>query len=418
MTDHYGAYRLNFEQQQKRAKELLKAARAGEPGAIARFRGTPPILAEAQYLIARELRFDSWAALKRHTVAMTQAREAMNASTPDADLRTLHVRCGSDLQEPLKEAGFHGDFYEHSYPYLLGPVREGPDCLPQRARFIIDTYSELFQPPLDYAGQLQALEEQEHALRDSAAYERVVIWSEHDCYDQLTLIRLLGHYATHRRPAHLELINLSDFPGAKRFIGLGELPPEALRMLWATRRPAAPPQLQLGLNAWRALVNPDPRPLAVIMRGATPALPLLAGALHRHLRELPSAVTGLSLTEELALSVLAEGPDNLIRLIGRLLFVADPLPGQGDWNACHRVLAMQTANAPVFTRSPGVDREGKARPPWTDVLAITELGRSVLNGAPDFRTLQPAARWVGGVEVAAGNADWRWDERIRDAVRR
>jgi len=115
---------------------------------------------------------------------------------------------------------------------------------------------------------------------------------------------------------------------------------------------------------------------------------------------------------------LAEGPDNLIRLIGRLLFVADPLPGQGDWNACHRVLAMQTANAPVFTRSPGVDREGKARPPWTDVLAITELGRSVLNGAPDFRTLQPAARWVGGVEVAAGNADWRWDERIRDAVRR
>ena len=45
-------------------------------------------------------------------------------------------------------------------------------------------------------------------LHDSADYERVVIWSEFDCYDQLVLVRLLGHYATHRRPPRLELINI------------------------------------------------------------------------------------------------------------------------------------------------------------------------------------------------------------------
>jgi hypothetical protein len=67
MADTLGSYpqfRLNFEQQGKRAKELLKAARAGETEALARFRSRP-MLAEAQYLIARELRFDDWAALKR-----------------------------------------------------------------------------------------------------------------------------------------------------------------------------------------------------------------------------------------------------------------------------------------------------------------------------------------------------------------
>jgi hypothetical protein len=32
-----------------------------------------------------------------------------------------------------------------------------------------------------------------------------------------------------------------------------------------------------------ALVNPDPRPLAAIMRSSTPELPLLAKALHRQL---------------------------------------------------------------------------------------------------------------------------------------
>ena len=69
----YSQYRLNFEQQGKRAKELLKAARAGDPDALARFK-SPPRLAEAQDLIAKELRFDSWAALKRHIAAMTFAR--------------------------------------------------------------------------------------------------------------------------------------------------------------------------------------------------------------------------------------------------------------------------------------------------------------------------------------------------------
>ena len=54
----YSQYRLNFEQQGKRAKELLKAARAGDSEALARFK-SPPKLAEAQYLIAKELRFES-----------------------------------------------------------------------------------------------------------------------------------------------------------------------------------------------------------------------------------------------------------------------------------------------------------------------------------------------------------------------
>lgn len=415
-------FRLDFGQQQKRAKELLKAARAGDPAAAARFKGAMPRLAEAQFLIARELRFNSWAALKRHIADMTLAHGAMSASVPDADLRTLHIRCGDDLKEPLQMAGFRGDFYCHAYPYLIGPVREGPDCLEQRARFIVERYADMFDPPRDrldpetIRGQLEKLEDGERVLHESADYERVVIWSEYDCYDQLTLLRLLGHYATHRRPSHLELINIDDFPGARRFIGLGELPPEALRLLWATRKPASAAQLQLGLDAWRGLAHSDPRPLAAIMRSHTPALPLLAPALHRHLRELPSRINGLSLTEELALTLLEKEPHSLDKIFWTMQYSTDPLPGQGDWNVRGRLLDLERANARVYTRSPGVDQQGRARPPWTDVFAIAELGRSVLHGEVDFRSLDPPPRWVGGVEVAAGSVDWRWDERQRDAI--
>jgi hypothetical protein len=174
--------------------------------------------------------------------------------------------------------------------------------------------------------------------------------------------------------------------------------------------------LKLGLDAWRALVNPDPRELAAIMRSGTPALPLLANALHRHLRELPSSVNGLSFTEEMALQLLAEDEMNLIHLCGDMTYARDPLPGQGDLQIRDRVLNMEGASARAYERRPGVGRQGESRPPWTDVLTITDLGRAVLRGEVDFLSLRPPSRWVGGVEIGAGFPDWRWSEEMRNAV--
>lgn len=428
----YRDFRLNLGQQRKRAKELLKAARAGDQRALARIRAfgskgsdAPQLkLAEAQHAVARELRFESWVELKQHVDAMTRAREAIEseaASTahtaPDADRRTLHVRCGSDIREALKHAGFEGDFYEHSYPYLIGPVREGAGSLEQRASFIVGDCGD-DNPVLTYDNVLEDLRAAEQRLYDSANYDRVVIWSERDCYDQLVLVRLLGHYAVHRRPPCLELINLAEFPGAIRFLGLGQLPPEALRMLWPTRIRAGGPELETGLDAWRALASSDPRALAAIVRAGSPALPLLGPALHRHLQELPSATNGLSLTQEMALGLLAEQEMSLNMVFADLTYEVDPLPGQGDSQIASRVLAMEQTGAPLIARRPGTDRLGRSRSPWTDVLTITETGRAVLGGEIDYLSLTPPSRCVGGVEVGGENPDWRWDEAARDVALR
>lgn len=429
MSDWLGTYpyfRLNLEQQQKRAKDLLRAARGGDASALTRFSSHPPKLAESQYLIARELRFENWAELKHHITAMTRERERIEhhaAATAqpfdfalDGDVRTLHIRCGRDLQDPLQRAGFRGDFYEHSYPYLISPVREGPGCLEQRARFLVDSYGDDREPRLEYEAVLHGLARDEQRLRDSSDYERVVIWSEGDCYDQLVQLRLLGHYAADRSPARLELINVKDFPGGLRFIGLGQLPPEALRLLWEQRRPATTAQLSIGLAGWKGLASDDPRALAAIMRSGTPDLPLLAPALHRHLRELPSLENGLGFTQQMALTMLAEQPRSLNRMFGRMNYFVDPLPGQGDSQMRDRVLPMEQARERLFTREPGLDREGRSRPPWTDVLTITGMGRAVLAGEVDFQSLAPPARWVGGVRVSVEDPDWRWDESRGEAV--
>jgi len=426
----YPHFRLNLEQQRKRAKELLAAARAGDAAALGRLVAAGAIasataelnLAAAQFAIARELRFESWAGLKTHVTAMTRERAALvpredagNEAALDADRRTLHVRCGSDIEGALREAGLRGDFYEHSYPYLIGPVREGPGALEQRAEFIVASYDS-DERPLVYADVLAALELGERQLHDSAGYDRVVIWSEHDCYDQLVEIRLLGHYATNPRPPELELINLGEFPGATRFIGLGQLPPEALRLLWRTRTRVEARHLQLGLDAWRALASPDPRTLAAIARSGTPALPLLGPALRRHLAELPATGNGLSFTQQLALGLIAREPSTLSGVFVELNSRLDPLPGQGDLQVRDRVLAMEQAREPLIERSPGTDRSGSSRPPWTDRLTITAAGRAVLDGAVDYMSLAPPSRWVGGVEVGGNNPDWRWDPRLQKVI--
>jgi hypothetical protein len=189
-------------------------------------------------------------------------------------------------------------------------------------------------------------------------------------------------------------------------------------MLWIKRERVTAAMLQLGLEAWRALINPDPRGLAEIMRTGTPALPMLAPALHRHLRELPSIVNGLSFTEEMALQLLSEKALNLAEIDGQLTYERDPLPGQGDLQVRQRVLNMEGASVRVFERQPGVSRNGEARPPWTDRLTITDLGRAVLRGEVDFLSLRPPLRWVGGVQVGPGQPDWRWNEPGRAAERR
>ncbi len=58
---------IDIEQARRRAKELLRAARAGDAEVLARFRDDrPPRLADAQRAVAAELGFDSWPALVAH----------------------------------------------------------------------------------------------------------------------------------------------------------------------------------------------------------------------------------------------------------------------------------------------------------------------------------------------------------------
>lgn len=420
------AFSLNLEQQRKRAKDLLREIRAGNPEALQRLicasssTTTRPTaetakLVDAQFTIARELRFENWPKLKAHIRQMDRQRLAIaqQSPAPDAGIKTLHLRCGSDIRDMLTVAGFSGDFLEHNNPYCQGPVTNTSDYYEKRARFVFDAFSEW--KPMTLQGAAEDFRRNDdEVVRAADDYERVVLWAEHDTYDQFMVIRVLALYATGRKPKTLELIGLNEFPGAIRFLGLGQLPAEALRMLWASRRPVTAEMLQLASRAWDALRIEDPRPFARIARMQTAALPDLPGAVLRHVQELPSLVNGLSLTEHLVLQVLSEEDTCAIRHIFQLLNLMgrDPLPYMGDAGLAHAIRCMETVSEPVFVRRRATRDEHELN----HQLTITDAGRAVLTGQRDWLSFNPPERWVGGVRIEPGKPAWRWSERTREIV--
>ena len=410
--------RLNLEQQKKRAKELRDGVRAGDGDAIARMmRHHPaaggvaaaevprrfPRLADAQLAIARELGLPSWPRLKAHIEGLERARRAIadKHAPPDAEAPTLHVRCGSDIQASLSDAGYIGEFLELSDPLVIGPLPAGDDFVRVRSRFIGDVFGlDAADVEADYRRKLARLD----AVARAPAH-RIVLWFEHDSYDQLILARVLAALAAAppRRRAAVELICIDAFPAVQPFIGLGQLDAIALRLLWESRTRVTPAQLRLGVAAWNALRAPDPSPLFAIAAGGTPELPVMARALNRHLQELPWTGDGLSLTQRLVLQVLASGPRG-----GRPLFAAvqalDPLPYLGD-SILYAILAdMARAATPPFTS----DGDARDLDDWAArTLTINDAGRALLDGERDWRTCGPRERWVGGVRVIPSSSA-RW----------
>lgn len=409
---------LSIQQQKKQAKELRNALRTGSRAALVRFRRHHPkadglkpeaigerlgALADAQLVIARELGLPSWPKLIHHIERMDAARRAIadRAPAPDGARKTLHVRCGSDIQTALQDAGFAGDFQEYSDPLCQGPVIDGPEYFERRADFIAKHYD---LPDRDRAQVHTNLIEQHDRLKAAAAYTEIVLWFEHDPYDQLLLARVLDILDTHAPETRTSIVSLDRFPSIDRFIGLGNLSPTALRRIFEDRQPVTRAMYTAGRSIWKALCAPSPMPLHKIATAAElPGLPYMAAALLRHLAELPGLVDGLSLTERLTLDILRGGQLSGNQLFRKLLLEREPLSFLGDTMFWYMLAGLCDAKEPAIEIIAG-DRSAPAQA----IYRMTERGVALLAGQSNFSDCGPLERWVGGVQCFSG-PNWRWD---------
>ncbi len=309
----------------------------------------------------------------------------------------LHIRCGTDLAQPLQAAGIVGDYLAWVDPVCDGPTPEGlteDSYRATRARFIADRYGEIL------AAVLGQLIDQDRQLARADDYAEVVIWVEHDLFDQSILMRLLAWFAEHPHRG-LSLVQADDF--------LGRQTGAALARMFAARRKVSIAELKLAGYLWELWCAPDPRPLdalATILddperRPEGVALPHLSAAIRRHLANLPGVRDGLSMTERLALRAVADGAETAPAIFASLC-LQEPAAWLGDLMFFPVLGDLSRAPFNLLDQADGRYR-------------LTPLGGAVVMGKLDAVQFGSRPRWVGGCGLETP-PQFRWDEQEERVV--
>ncbi len=349
----------------------------------------------------------------RSLAALSGARVGPRRAALDGDRPTLHIRCGSDIVEALAAAGFQGDVLEVTDPLIQGPVPETRSArhhTATRAAFIAAAYG------LSASEARARMAAEAAGLRAAARYDRVVLWFEHDAYDQLILARVLDALHGWRDlPARGALVLYDparDGAAVGRVRGLGELSPERLRLLWGRRRAVTAILTAQGRRVWTALRRPDPRSLALLARGPVPGLPTMPIALTRWLQDLPWVGDGLGRTERDILRTLAEhGGTARTGALFAAYQTDDPLPTLGDAMFVHVIVGLTRGPTAAVAR---VDAAGG--PERAAMWSLTETGHRLLAGHADWAALGGLDRWMGGTHLVSPRPAWRWDLRAGGLV--
>jgi hypothetical protein len=199
----------------------------------------------------------------------------------------LHVTNGDSVVRTLHATSIEGD-----YMSWLDVLHEGPlddvsadELRKLRARFLA---AHGWGSAEEIAADLRRRDE---VLDDAVREGRpIVLWFEHDLFDQLQLIQILSRLGD-TRPGQIRLVQADVY--------LGNLDAAALARLEPANVP--PETIELGRDAWLAVCREE---IEAFLERDTSALPYLAAALRRLLEERHEP----SRTKRQILGALAAGP--------------------------------------------------------------------------------------------------------------
>jgi hypothetical protein len=350
----------------------------------------------------------SLVARARRKLAPLLEETFMERSTPEP-ARRLHVANGTSTTMTIEAAGIPGVTSIWADPLHDGPV---PGGLDDEALMAVRT--EYHAPSIAAADPRNDFRLWRRGIAQHEAWDELILWYEHDLFDQVNLLQLLPWIRAHVPPSKpVSLICVGSFPGHPDFHGLGELQPDELASLFETRQPVEPAHYELAERAWIAFRQPTPEALGALVGEAeggpegpqapTWALPFLANALRRFLEEYPWTRDGLSRTERRLMTLAAEGRADWPAMLSRM--------HEGEDAFYVSDTALVELEHSLTTSSPSLLVETNGS------LSLTLAGRDVLDGRADRVALCGIDRWFGGVHLQGHAVPWRWDAE-RGQIRR
>lgn len=320
----------------------------------------------------------------------------------------LHVTNGSVVLSRIHGIGVPGPVIPWDDVLHEGPVpgHVSRDELRRiRAAFLASSFD------LTAADVARDLEARDQALL--AETDEVVLWFEHDLYDQLHVLQVLGLLRAARDAGgptpRVTAILADDYLAAQS--------DDTLASWFHRRHLLEPAQWDAAASAWTAFTAADPSALNRFAHHG--AWPTLHAALRRHRQQYPSVHTGLSRTEGQTLAVLIDGPRGLRDLFVAANHAMEEAVFMGDTAWWGHVNPLLTAPRPLL-RVEGVAPVSLADPDWwradpsAPALALTDDGARVVAGEADHIALNGIDRWLGGVHLQQPRGVaaplWRWHE--------
>jgi hypothetical protein len=306
----------------------------------------------------------------------------------------LNITNGDSAVAIMRQAGLDGDFLPWRDVLHIGPVPDGlslDELSRVRAEFLsAKGWGEAERIRRDFIAR-------DEMLKRYAEYDKVLLWFEHDLYDQLQILQILDWLHTHRdgQPP-LAMICTEQY--------LGMMDAEQMARHQQHEQAISDAQLELATTAWQAFRQPTPTQLSVLCEQDCSALPFLRAALLRLLEEYPASSHGLSRSMHQALGIIAAGEASPARAFGRFqqceeaLFMGDSV----FWDILNEMIE---ADHPLLTTSDG--KMVGMPPSDTQSLHLTRTAQRVLDGALNWLDLNPPTRWIGGVRLDHQTAWWR-----------
>ena len=302
----------------------------------------------------------------------------------------------------MRLANIQGHFLPWRDVLHDGPVPHGlalPDLSRVRAEFI----ASMGWASLDDV--LSGFKDRDDLLAACGQFENVILWFEHDLYDQLQLLQILDWFAGQDAvETRLSLICSDNY--------LGHQTPGNIAELRRYETEVSQGQLDLAKKAWAAFRNPDPTQWANLLHHDTDDLQFLHGAIARQLEEYPDTENGLSRTARVCLEIIRDSEVHPGRLFRAYQDTEDRM-FMGDLSFWHILEEMLLSNHPLI-RLPN-DKRRIEPGVYSDILSLTETGTAVLENRLNWLDAHRIDRWIGGVHLTHENL-WSWDNARQNLV--
>ena len=322
----------------------------------------------------------------------------------------LIITNGDSAVEAIKNAGIEAEILPWRDVLHDGPVPSDlnlNEMAAVRARFVADCgwgkYDQI----------LKMFEYQYSKLAIFNHYNELVLWFEHDLYDQLQLIQILDFLAISVRNDTGVTLICKD-----RFVTDGSA--NELKSDFENRKEITKSQLELGKKAWSVFTSPNPADLETFLSAINISLPFIKESFFRLLEEYPEQNSGLSRNERQILEIIESGLHLPTRIFRASQKCEDPLY-LGNWSFWRYMGQMVNCNNPLLRTEKG---EPFLFPPKVEnknqfllqKLYLTDLGVQVLKDQKNWVSLNGIDKWLGGVHLTPENL-WWWDQNINCLIK-